>query len=73
MTRFIHDVSNHVAQLSLSRRTYNLLRRSSLMRVEQLQSASDQALLSVPGLGATALAEIRAKVAVFEQKQETEA
>lgn len=72
MSRFIDGVSNHVSCLNLSNRTYGLLRKSGLMRVEQLQAASDQELLVIPGLGATALAEIRAKVQEFEKKQEAQ-
>lgn len=72
MSHFIDGISNHVARLKLSRRTYNLLHGAGLMRVEQLQSATDQELRVIPGLGATALAEIRAKVSVFEQKQKSE-
>lgn len=67
MSRFIDGVSNHIANLKLSSRTYGLLRRAGLMRVEQLQRASDEELLVLPGLGAKALAEIRAKVLEFEK------
>lgn len=59
----------HIANLGLSKRTYNLLAQAGLMYIEQLESATDEELLVIPGFGRGQLTSVRRKLLNREQRE----
>lgn len=63
--RYELDSPQTIADLGLSVRTYNVLHRSRLVKISDLQTQSEQDLLKIEYMGPVCVADIKRELAVY--------